>query len=81
MALRKQYGRDLILGGGIDKRALIEGRDAIRKEVMKKVPFILEEGGFFPTVDHLVLPDVTLENYQYDINTMREVAGMEKLSF
>lgn len=81
VALRKEYGHDLILGGNIDKRALIKGKEAIREEVMSKVPFLLEMGGYFPTVDHLVPPDVTLENYQYYINTMREVAGLEKLSF
>ena len=81
VALRKQYGKDLILGGNIDKRALIKGKEAIREEVMSKVPFLLEQGGYFPTVDHRVPPDVTLENYQYYINTMREVAGLDKLSF
>jgi uroporphyrinogen decarboxylase len=81
VALRKEYGKDLIIGGNIDKRALIKGKEAIREEVMSKVPFLLEQGGYFPTVDHLVPPDVTLGNYQYYINTMREVAGLGKLSF
>ena len=81
VAIRKQYGKDLIIGGAIDKRALIKGKEAIREEVMSKVPFLLERGGYFPTVDHLVPPDVTLENYCYYVNLMREVAGLEKLSF
>ncbi len=81
VALRKEYGQDLILGGNIDKRALIKGKYAIREEVMAKVPFLLEKGGYFPSVDHLVPPDVSLGNYQYYINTMREVAGLEKISF
>ena len=46
---------------------------------MSKVPFLPEQGGYFPTVDHLVPPDVTFENYRYYINAMREVAGLEKL--
>ncbi len=81
VALRKKYGKDLIIGGGIDKRALITGKEAIREEVMSKVPFLLEQGGYFPSVDHWVPPDVTFENYCYYINLMREVAGLEKLSF
>lgn len=81
VALRKKYGKDLILGGAIDKRALIKGKEAIREEIMSKVPFLLEQGGYFPTVDHQVPPDVTFENYCYYINTLREVAGLEKLSF
>ena len=79
VALRKKYGKDIILGGNIDKRELLKGKDAIREEVMSKVPFLLESGGYFPSVDHLVPPDVTLENYRYFINTLREVAGREKL--
>lgn len=81
VALRKEYGKDIILGGNMDKRELLKGKEAIREEVMSKLPFLLEKGGYFPSVDHLVPPDITLENYQYFINTMREVAGLEKLSF
>ncbi len=81
IAMRKKYGKDLIIGGTIDKRALIKGKEAIREEVMSKVPFLLEQGGYFPHVDHAVPPDVTFENYCYYINLVREVAGLEKLSF
>ena len=81
VALRKKYGKDLIIGGTIDKRALAKGKEAIREEVMSKVPFLLEQGGYFPSVDHAVPPDVTFENYCYYINLIREVAGLEKLSF
>ena len=81
VALRKKYGKNLILSGNIDKRALIKGREAIQEEVMSKVPFLLEQGGYLPTVDHHVPPDVTFENYGYYINLMRDVAGLEKLSF
>jgi uroporphyrinogen decarboxylase len=81
VSFRKKYGKDLILGGGIDKRALLKGKEAIRKEIMSKVPFLLEGGGYFPSVDHYVAPDVTLDNYRYYINTLREVAGLEVLSF
>lgn len=81
IAYRKKYGKSLIIGGAIDKRALIKGKEAILEEVMSKVPFLLESGGYFPSVDHLVPPDVTFDNYCYYINLMREVAGLEKLSF
>ena len=81
VALRKEYGKDAVLAGGVDKRVLLKGKEAIREEVMSKLPFLLETGGYFPGLDHEVPPDITLENYQYFINTMREVAGVEKLSF
>ena len=81
VAIRKKYGKGLIIGGTIDKRALAKDKKAIKEEVMSKVPFLLEQGGYFPSVDHAVPPDVTFENYCYYINLMREVAGLEKLSF
>ena len=81
VAIRKKYGKNLIIGGGIDKRELAKGREATREEVMSKVPFLLEQGGYFPTLDAGVLPDVTFENYCYYINLIRDVAGLEKLSF
>jgi hypothetical protein len=81
VAFRKKYGKELILGGAIDKQALLKGKESIKEEVMSKVPFLLEKGGYFPTVDHLVPPGVTFENYCYYINLLREIAGLEKLSF
>ena len=81
IAARRKYGRDLIIGGGIDKRALARDEKTIREEVMSKVPFLLEQGGYFPSLDHLAPPDVPFENFCYYVNFMREVAGLEKLSF
>ena len=81
VAARKKYGRDLIIGGGIDKRALARDERAIRNEVMSKVPLLLEQGGYFPSLDHVIPPDVSLENYCHFINLMREVAGLTPLSF
>jgi hypothetical protein len=81
VALRKKYGNDLIMGGAIDKRELAKGKEAIKKEVMSKVPFLLKKGGYFPSVDHLVPPDIPFENYCYYINLLREIAGLEKILF
>ena len=79
VALRKKYGKDIILGGHIDKRAFIAGKEALRKEVMAKVPYLCETGGFFPGIDHAIPPDVTFENYRYFVNLLREIAGLDKL--
>lgn len=80
IALRKKYGNELILGGAIDKRELAKGEEEIRKELMSKVPFLLEQGGYFPSVDHLVPPDISFKNYCCYINTVREIAGLETIS-
>ncbi len=62
--LREAYGTEVLLIGAVDKLALIDGKAAIDRELEKLVPLI-EKGGFIPTVDHRVPPDVTLENYYY----------------
>ncbi|MDD4859109.1 MAG: uroporphyrinogen decarboxylase family protein [Dehalococcoidales bacterium] len=80
VAVRKKYGKDLILSGNIDKRALMQGKEAIRTEVMSKLPFLLKDGGYFPSLDHLVPPDVPWENFLCWLDTMREVTGLPKLA-
>ncbi len=81
VALRKQYGRDIILAGNMDKRAFLKGEDVLRQEVMSKAPFLLQSGGYFPSLDHLVPPDVPFTMYQHFINLLREAAGLERISW
>ena len=73
VATRRLYGRNLVIQGGIDKRALAAGRAAIDREVLSKVPWLCLQGGYFPQVDHLVPPDVSLENYTYYSRLLRDV--------
>ena len=70
--LREKYGEDLLLAGGVDKIALARGKDAINREMDRLRPLV-EQGGFIPTVDHRVPPDVTFENYLYFLERKREV--------
>jgi uroporphyrinogen decarboxylase len=34
---------------------------------------LIEEGGFIPTVDHTVPPDVSLENFKYYIEKKKQL--------
>jgi uroporphyrinogen decarboxylase len=79
VALRKEYGKNLILCGNIDKRVFAKGKEAIREEVMSKIPFLIETGGYFPGLDHDIPPDISLEKFRYFVNLLREIGGMEKL--
>jgi uroporphyrinogen decarboxylase len=79
VALRKKYGKDLILSGNIDKRVFTRGKAAIKEEVMSKVPFLVEGGAYFPSLDHGIPPDVPLEDFRYYINLLREIDGRDKL--
>ncbi len=65
VSARRQYGKHLIIQGGIDKRALSKAKIDIEREVLSKAPWLCLQGGYFPQVDHLVPPDVPLENYRY----------------
>jgi hypothetical protein len=75
VALRKRYGRNLLLVGGIDKRELSRGRNQVDAEVQRIVPQLYAEGGFIPTVDHSVPPDVPYENYVYFRQLLAELAN------
>ena len=63
--LRRRFGRDLRLIGGIDLDALRQGKDAIKREIEAKVPPLLQQGGYVPLADGRVREDVPFENYVY----------------
>ncbi len=65
IALRRKYGKRLVIFGGIDKYALVHGPEAISRELERKLPYLLSEGGYIPAVDHLISPDVSLKNFKY----------------
>lgn len=71
--LRARFGRELRLMGGIDKRAMIAGSEAIDAELAHVAP-LLKQGGFIPWCDHHVPPDVSLENYLYYVKRMKKAS-------
>jgi hypothetical protein len=73
LAYREQYGKDLLILGGIDKRALRTDKAAVEAEVMSKGPQMVRAGGYSPMVDHAVPPDVPLANFQHYLDLCREV--------
>lgn len=72
--MRKRFGKNLIISGGIDKRVLSRGKKDIEEEVMSKVPYLLSTSGYFPGIDHLVPSDVPFENYLYYLELIRKLA-------
>jgi hypothetical protein len=63
--LRREFGRDLRLIGGIDLDALRRDKEAIRREIEEKVPPLVADGGYVPLADGRVREDVRFENYIY----------------
>ncbi len=61
--VRARYSR-LQMMGGIDKNALVEGREAIDRELARVAP-VVKAGGYIPGCDHYVPPDVPWEHFLY----------------
>ena len=72
VAVRKKYGRSLVLGGGIPKEALISGPEAIDAEIQRLKP-VIEEGGYIPALDDMVPLEVPLSHYRHYIDALRRI--------
>lgn len=60
---RKVYKSQMAYRGGIDKRAIAKGGKAMEEELMRVVLPLLKEGGFIPSCDHGVPPDISWPNF------------------
>lgn len=63
--LRREFGKDLRLIGGIDLDALRHDEQAIYRELHEKTPPLLDEGGYVPLADGRIRMNVPFENYVY----------------
>jgi hypothetical protein len=70
--IRKEFGPDLRLMGGVDKRVIAAGPKAIDEHLRAMAP-VVEDGGFIPTVDHTVPPDVSWSNFEYYMESKRKL--------
>ena len=70
--VREQYPRLRILGG-IDKRALALGREAIDRELEAKLPAMFRSGAYLPTVDHHIPPNVSVADFEYYLERSRRL--------
>ncbi len=69
----KQYP-DLQIWGGLDKRALPCGPEAIDRELERVIPAMKRRGGYVAGIDHLIPSDVSLEHFRYYVGRLREVS-------
>jgi uroporphyrinogen decarboxylase len=72
--LRERWGDRLVMSGGVDKRALARGKQHIDRQVRRLRP-VVEAGGYIPTVDHIVPPDVPYENFLYYLDAKKRLLG------
>jgi len=62
--IKAQYGKQLRIWGGVDKRELTKGYKEIDSALQELAPLI-ETGGFIPTLDHTFPPDISWDNFCY----------------
>jgi len=77
LRLRAEFGKDLVLCGGIDKREIAKGRKAIERELTAKIPPLVEQGGYIPHIDHTVQPDVSYADFLYYLELKRKLIGRD----
>jgi uroporphyrinogen decarboxylase len=65
----------LILRGGLDKRELAKGRQAIDRMVERIFPAMLARGGYIPCCDHGVPAEVPYQDYLYFRRRAVELGG------
>lgn len=70
--VRNEYGNRFTIIGGLDKKALSIGKEAIRDEIDEKVPVMLSHGGYIPMIDHSVPTNISLEMFRYFLSYVRE---------
>jgi len=77
VALRKQYGKQILLRGGLAKFEFSKGRKEILAE-LKRVEKVFEEGGYIPHGDHRIPQDVPYDNYKYYVREKLSMMGWKK---
>lgn len=75
-AFRERHGPSMRLIGGVGKQVLAGPQEAIAREV-ERLASLVEEGGYIPTPDHRVPPDVPLANYLCYLREARRVWGKD----
>jgi len=61
--------------GGIDKKEIAKGPEAIDRELEKRIPGMVKGGGYIPMFDHQVPPDVSYKDYLYYRKRVAELAA------
>ncbi len=75
LRLRKKFGKQLILCGGLDKIEISKGKKAIDQELYSKIPPLLDQGGYIPHVDHAVSPEISYSDFLYYLELKLKLIG------
>ena len=71
---KKQYPNLSILGG-IDKRALTKSHEMIDNE-LDRIDEMFHASGYIPSLDHLIHPQISYENFLYFVKRLKQKIGV-----
>lgn len=75
VVFREQFGKKMAYQGGIDKRAIAKGGKVMEAELARVVPPLLKDGGFIPSCDHGVPPDISWPNFLEYTRLLAQMTG------
>jgi len=70
--MRRKFGKAFSMIGGVDKREIAKGKAAIDAQIARMEPLV-GEGGYIPTIDHSIPPDVSLDAFRYYLEQKRRL--------
>jgi uroporphyrinogen decarboxylase-like protein len=76
VVLRKEYGTQISMIGGFDKRIMASTKTKIKDEFERLIP-VIDGGGYILSCDHGVPHDVSFENYSYLVDLLKTHYGIK----
>ena len=73
-AYRQQYGTTMAWRGGVDKRKMAAGGQALRDEIDRLRP-VIDAGGYIPSCDHGIPSDVSWPNFVEYCRLLAQATG------
>ena len=69
--LKKEYGKDIVLFGGIDERTFVDKKKAER-EIRSKFKYLMKDGTYIYHADSPILQNTSFENYKHVIELVKK---------
>jgi uroporphyrinogen decarboxylase len=73
LMVRKTYGTDLQMFGGIDHRLLYGDPKALEQELLAKIPSLISQGGYLPGLDRRVPSEAPFQSWLYYLELKRRL--------
>ena len=75
--IRKRFP-ELKMMGGIDKNILSKDTEHIDKE-LKMLPYLINQGGYIPYIDHTIPPNSSWENFKYYRDKLNQIIDSTRI--